>query len=96
MHCWHQKIRLRPARAGDHYGDVFVDTDASMEIYREWLDNTDPAPGPGGLRRPKWLKRPIAPPTSGANDAWYADGPVGREERWDPENRSTMDKTDDG
>jgi anaerobic selenocysteine-containing dehydrogenase len=95
MHCWHQTVTVRPATEDDHYGDVFVDTDRSMDIYREWLDETDPAPGPDGLRRPKWLKRPIAPPTSGDDDAWYVDGPVGRDERWDPENRSTVDETDD-
>jgi anaerobic selenocysteine-containing dehydrogenase len=85
MHCWHQKVRVTPAKEGDHYGDVFVDTDRSMEVYREWLDETKPAPGPEGLRRPKWLKRPVAPPTDpGEDDAWYLDGPVGREERWEP------------
>jgi len=89
MHAWHQKVTVRPAEDDDYYGDVYVDTDRSFEIYREWLDETNPAPGPNGLRRPKWLKRPISPPTdSGEDDAWYVDGPVGRPERWDPETRS--------
>ena len=84
MHCWHQKATVRPAEEGDHYGDVFVDTDRSMAVYREWVEKTRSAPGPDGLRRPKWLKRPIAPPTeAGEDDAWYVDGPVGRPERWD-------------
>ena len=88
MHCWHQTVRVRPAREDDYYGDIYVDTDRSFEIYREWLDRTKPAPGPDGLRRPKWLKRPVAPPTDpGADDAWYVDGPVGRPERWDPDAR---------
>ncbi|WP_458189041.1 molybdopterin-dependent oxidoreductase [Haladaptatus sp. NG-WS-4] len=95
MHCWHQKVRVRPAEADDYYGDVFVDTDRSMEIYREWVSKTNPAPGPDGLRRPKWLKRPIAPPTDpGEDDAWYVDGPVGRAERWDPDSQTTVEDDD--
>jgi len=84
VHCWHQKVRVQPAKADDYYGDVYVDTDRSMEIYREWVEKTRPADGPDGKRRPKWLKRPIAPPIDpGEDDAWYLDGPVGREQRWD-------------
>jgi anaerobic selenocysteine-containing dehydrogenase len=95
MHCWHQTVRIRPAEEGDSYGDVYVDTDRSFEIYREWLDKTNPAPGPDDRRRPKWLKRPIAPPTDpGEDDAWYVDGPVGRPERWDPTERTA--NTDEG
>ncbi len=83
MHCWHQKVTVTPAADDDAYGDVFVDTERSFEIYQEWLEKTSPAPGPEGLRRPKWLKRPIAPPTEAGSDAaWYVDGPVGRPERW--------------
>ncbi|MFC7045141.1 molybdopterin-dependent oxidoreductase [Halobacteriaceae archaeon GCM10025711] len=89
MHAWHQKVTVTNAEPDDHYGDVFVDTDRSFEVYREWLDETKPAPGPDGLRRPKWLKRPISPPTDpGEDDAWYVDGPVGRHERWDADARS--------
>ncbi|QQS42383.1 MAG: molybdopterin-dependent oxidoreductase [Acidobacteriota bacterium] len=61
MHCWHQRVRVEKAPEGDRYGDVFVDTEKSMEIYREWLKKTRPAPGPGGLRRPLWLARPLRP-----------------------------------
>ena len=51
----------------DRYGDVVVDTARSMEVYREWLARTRPAPGPDGLRRPLWLKRPLRPtPQPGA------------------------------
>jgi anaerobic selenocysteine-containing dehydrogenase len=93
MHAWHQKVTVRPAEPEDHYGDIYVDTDRSMEIYRDWLDDTDPAPGPNGLRRPKWLKRPVGPPTAdGEDDAWYVDGPVGRPERWDADSRSTEEE----
>jgi len=61
MHCWHQRVRVEKAPEGDRYGDVFVDTEKSMEIYREWLAMARPAPGPGGLRRPLWLARPLRP-----------------------------------
>ncbi len=61
MHCWHQKIRIERAGPDDRYGDVEVDTAKSMEIYREWLRLARPAPGPGGLRRPLWLVRPVRP-----------------------------------
>ena len=92
MHCWHQVVRVRPAEEDDYYGDVYVDTERSMEIYREWLEDTRPAGGPDGKRRPKWLKRPIAPPTDpGEDDAWYMDGPIGREKRWDPDEFGPQD-----
>src|SRR5262249_39272626 len=55
MHCWHQKVRIRKPEAGDRYGDVFVDTNRSHEVYKRWLALTRPGPGPGGLRRPLWL-----------------------------------------
>ena len=61
MHCWHQKVVVGKARPDDHYGDVFVDTARSMAVYREWKALTRPAPGPGGLRRPLWLDRPVRP-----------------------------------
>jgi len=61
MHCWHQKVRLEKAGPDDRYGDVEVDTAASQRIYREWMANTRPAPGPDGLRRPLWFDRPLRP-----------------------------------
>ena len=61
MHCWHQKVRIEKAHAEDNQGDLFVDTDKSFEIYKEWLKLTRPAPGPDGLRRPLWLNRPLRP-----------------------------------
>jgi anaerobic selenocysteine-containing dehydrogenase len=61
MHCWHQKVRLEKPGPDERYGDIFVDTQKSFEIYREWLGKTRPAPGPGGLRRPTWLARPYKP-----------------------------------
>jgi anaerobic selenocysteine-containing dehydrogenase len=61
MHCWHQKVRIEAAAAEDKYGDVYVDTTLSREVYRKWLSTTRPAPGPGGLRRPLWFSRPVRP-----------------------------------
>ncbi len=61
MHCWHQKVVVERAGPDDRYGDVFVDTAASEAVYRDWLARSVPAPGPGGLRRPTWLNRPLHP-----------------------------------
>jgi len=61
MHCWHQHVKVEPAHEGDRYGDVFVDTKKSIEVYEEWRAKTRPAPGPGGLRRPLWMNRPLHP-----------------------------------
>jgi len=61
MHCWHQRVRVEKAHLEDKYGDVFVDTEKSYAIYKEWLAMTRPAPGPNGLRRPLWLARPLRP-----------------------------------
>ncbi|KAF0246330.1 MAG: molybdopterin dinucleotide-binding [Planctomycetota bacterium] len=61
QHCWHQKVRVEKPAAGDKYGDIFVDTAKSMDVYRRWLQLARPAPGPGGLRRPRWLPRAYKP-----------------------------------
>ncbi|HZS43812.1 MAG TPA: molybdopterin-dependent oxidoreductase [Blastocatellia bacterium] len=61
MHCWHQKVTVERARPEDKYGDVFVDTNKAHEVYKEWLKQTRPAPGPNGLRRPLWFSRAVKP-----------------------------------
>jgi hypothetical protein len=61
QHCWHQKVVVEKADAEDRYGDVFVDTHKSHEVYKRWLAMTRPAPGPDGLRRPLWLPRAYKP-----------------------------------
>ncbi len=63
MHCWHQRVTVQAAREADRYGDVFVDAAKSDAVYRQWLAKARPAPGPGGLRRPLWLNRPLHPVT---------------------------------
>ena len=64
VHCWLQKVlSVTRAREGEKAGDVFVDTNKSMEKYREWLAMTRPANkvSPDGNRRPYWLSRPLKP-----------------------------------
>ncbi len=61
MHCWHQKVRVERAPSTDRFADIFVDTKKSIEVYEEWKRTCKPAPGPGGLRRPLWLNRPLHP-----------------------------------
>jgi anaerobic selenocysteine-containing dehydrogenase len=61
MHCWHQRVTIKPAEPDDHYGDVVVDTNKSMDVYREWLALTRPAPGSDNLRRPLWFARAVRP-----------------------------------
>jgi anaerobic selenocysteine-containing dehydrogenase len=63
-HCWLQKaVNVRKAQPGEKFGDVWVDTKRSMEVYQEWVDLTRSAIdiSPDGTRRPYWLKRPLKP-----------------------------------
>jgi anaerobic selenocysteine-containing dehydrogenase len=59
MHCWHQKVRVRPALPGDRYADICVDGDKAMAVQRKWRALARPACGE--LRRPIWLFRPVKP-----------------------------------
>ncbi len=61
MHCWHQVVRVDKAGPDDQYGDIFVDTNLSHQVYQKWKSFARPAPGPGGLRRPLWLPRVARP-----------------------------------
>jgi hypothetical protein len=63
MHCWHQAVRVRPARPGDAHGDIAVDTAKARDIYQQWMAQTRPAGhvSPDGTRRPRWLMRPLKP-----------------------------------
>jgi len=71
-HAWHQKVRVVRAEAADQEGDIVVDTAKSHAVYQEWLKLARPAPGPGGMRRPHWLLRPLRP--SAAAYKLKADG----------------------
>ncbi|BBL79095.1 formate dehydrogenase [Rubrobacter xylanophilus] len=61
MHCWHQAVFVEKAHPGDRYGDVYVDTNKSREVYRRWLSMTRPGPLENGLRRPPVFDRPYRP-----------------------------------
>jgi anaerobic selenocysteine-containing dehydrogenase len=61
MHCWHQKVVVEKAHAGDRYGDIEVDTAKSMEVFREWKALAKPRAQEGGLRRPLWFARAVRP-----------------------------------
>ena len=67
MHCWHQRIRVEHPGPDERYGDIVVDTNRSMAVYREWLALTRPAQRADGLRRPLWFIRPVRP----ADEAFY-------------------------
>ncbi len=64
MQCWLQgAIAVRKANADERAGDIFADTNKSMEKYYEWLATTRPADqvSPDVTRRPYWLARPLKP-----------------------------------
>jgi len=63
MHCWHQAVRVRKAKRGDRYGEIWVDTEKSTEVFDAWLEKTRSAMvySPDGTRRPSWLIRPVKP-----------------------------------
>ncbi len=63
QHCWHQAVRVSKAEPGDSYGDIFVDTAKSHEVYLKWLELTRNAlaVSPDETRRPYWLMRPLKP-----------------------------------
>jgi anaerobic selenocysteine-containing dehydrogenase len=79
-HCWLQKaVNVRKANVDEKYGDVWVDTDKSMAVYREWVGLTRSAVdhSPDGLRRPFWMKRPLKP----VKEAYkLPEKPFGREQ----------------
>jgi hypothetical protein len=63
-HCWLQKaVNVRKAGPDDRHGDVWVDTNRSMDVYRQWTAMTRSAAeySPDGTRRPYWLARPLRP-----------------------------------
>ena len=61
QHCWHQKVRVIAAGPDDQYGDITADSTKSYDAYQRWKELCRPGPGPGGLRRPYWLQRPLKP-----------------------------------
>ena len=62
MHCWHQKVILEPAQAGDKIGDIHVNYDNNFKVYQGWRDQlTRPLNSDDKLRRPQHIKRPWVP-----------------------------------
>ena len=61
MHCWPQKVRVERTGPDDRYGDVFVDTNKSFQVYKQCLQKTRRASGPDGRRRPLWFARTVRP-----------------------------------
>jgi hypothetical protein len=62
-------VTVTRAADGDHYGDIFVNTNQAHLEYQRWLKRTRPAPVREKLRRPLWLPRPYRP----ATEAFYID-----------------------
>jgi anaerobic selenocysteine-containing dehydrogenase len=62
MHCWHQKVVLEPAQPGDEIGDIHVNYENNLNVYRAWRDElTRPLDANDTLRRPQHIKRPWVP-----------------------------------
>ena len=62
MHCWHQKVILEPAQAGDEIGDIHVNYENNFKTYQAWRDElTRPLNSSDTLRRPQHIKRPWVP-----------------------------------
>ncbi|MHC4971727.1 MAG: molybdopterin-dependent oxidoreductase [Planctomycetota bacterium] len=59
MHCWHQKVKVSPAREGERFGDIVVDRAKARAVCEEWRAMARPATGE--LRRPLWLARAVRP-----------------------------------
>ncbi len=61
-HCWLQKVKVLLPLENERYGDVFVDTDKSFACFKRWNQMAlDRETHPDGLRRARWLKRPLSP-----------------------------------
>ncbi len=59
MHCWHHKVLLEPAQAGDKIGDIFVNYDNNLKVYQAWRDQLSRGLDENStLRRPRHIKRP--------------------------------------
>ncbi len=61
-HCWLQKVSISKPDPDEKYGDVFVDTSVSFQYFKKWNQwAKDKETHPGGLRRPLWMGRTLAP-----------------------------------
>ena len=61
-HAWHQKVSIELAKKDDKIGDIYVNYENNMKIYKAWRDDlTRPLNSGDTLRRPKHIKRPAVP-----------------------------------
>jgi len=61
-HAWHQKVSIELAGKDDQIGDIWVNYDNNMKVYKAWRDTlTRPINSSDTLRRPKHIKRPAVP-----------------------------------
>ncbi|MFY9141543.1 molybdopterin-dependent oxidoreductase [Sulfuricurvum sp.] len=59
MHCWHQKVILEPIQAGDKIGDIYVNYENNLGVYKAWRDQlTRGLDENSTIRRPRHIKRP--------------------------------------
>ena len=61
-HAWHQKVAIELASKDDQIGDIYVNYENNMNVYKAWRDElTRPLQTGDKLRRPKHIKRPAVP-----------------------------------
>lgn len=59
MHCWHHKVLLEPAQAGDKIGDIHVNYENNLKVYQAWRDQLSRGLDANStIRRPRHIKRP--------------------------------------
>jgi anaerobic selenocysteine-containing dehydrogenase len=57
-HAWHQKVTIELAGRDDVIGDIYVNYENNMKVYKEWRDKlTRPLQAGDTLRRPQHMKR---------------------------------------
>ena len=61
-HAWHQKVAIELAGKNDTIGDIYVNYENNMKVYKAWRDDlTRPLNSSDTLRRPQHIKRPAVP-----------------------------------
>ena len=61
-HAWHQKVSIELAGKEDTIGDIYVNYENNMKVYKAWRDDlTRPLNSDDKLRRPQHIKRPAVP-----------------------------------
>ena len=79
MHCWHQRVTLEKAGPDDAYGDIFVDTDKSHAVYKEWLAMTRPGAGPRRAPAADVVRQTAAADTGGLQTLVHGGVHAGRQ-----------------